>query len=105
MTCVNGHVAIKSQKDETDRMVRVKRIYGHFPDCDQVYPKDKAVLEIAFDPKLLGEALLHLAAMKANKPVVMLTFFGEDKPVLAKLRGDDADVRAVIMPVTKSAAL
>lgn len=101
MACVNGHVAIRSQKDDFNRMVRVPRIDEHFPDCDPVFPKDKAVLEIHFDPRLLGEALMMMADMRKSKPSVTLCFYGSDKPVLIKMRGDDADVRAVVMPVSK----
>src|SRR4051812_5482267 len=40
----------------TDAVRTVRNIEGHFPNYEQVIPKDKPKLKIKFSPKLLGKA-------------------------------------------------
>lgn len=100
LASVNGHAVVKSSKRDTERLVRVARIDATYPNVASAFPKGEKVAEGLFDPRLLGEALLALARAKASRTAVKFEFFGNDKPMLITMRGDDADIRMLIMPMS-----
>lgn len=98
----NGKIQLTSvDDDENTFVVKTAAIKDAYPAKDEVFPKEEPAAVISVNPKLLGEVLLALDAMKADEyATVKMSVFakGERGPYVAlEMNTNQAQMRSVVM--------
>jgi len=98
----NGKVELTSvDSEENTFVVKTAAIKDVYPEKDKVFPKEEPAAVISVNPKLLGDVLLALDAMKtAEYATVKMSVFskGERGPHVAlEMDTNQAQMRSVVM--------
>lgn len=95
-------VKLKVEDAVKKTTIEAKPIEGTFLDVDSLYQEGQPAAEMSVNPRILGEALLALDAMKTEKySSVKMKVYPEKAMLEFTMTTDNANIRALVMGLNR----
>lgn len=89
----------KMTLDNKGSAIKLKKVDGEFPETAMIYPEGKEEYKIALGAKLLITLLNAFVQAGGHSDGVVLSFYGESRPVIVTPLDKEISAKGVIMPL------